>query len=76
MSRSVKLTLELKTQVKRLKHVHGTDLDVISRHHSGDIVVKMVGSSKMSDNMWGDTVPITNGILPKGKHSVGSILVS
>ena len=76
MGRMVKFALELQSQVKLFNHDNGTDLDVISSIHSGDVVVGTVGSSKMTYEVWGDTVSTANSILAQGKPFRGSILVS
>lgn len=76
MGRMIKFALELQKRVKNFNHDHGTDLDVISSIHSGDVVVGTVGSSKMAYDVWGDTVSTANSILAQGKPSRGSILVS
>ncbi len=76
MGRMVRFALELQKQVKHFNHDHGTDFDVISSIHSGDVVIGTVGSSKMTYDIWGDTVSTANSILAQGKPSRGSILVS
>ena len=76
MSRMVDFALEMQSQVRRFNYDHGTDLDIVSSIHSGDVVAGIVGSKKIIYDVWGETVTIANAILAQSGGGRGSILVS
>ena len=76
MSRMVDFALELQAQVRRFNYDHGTDLDVVSSIHSGDVTAGIVGSKKVIYDVWGETVSLAGGILAQTTASRSSILVS
>jgi class 3 adenylate cyclase len=76
MNRMVDFALELQAQVKRFNYDHGSDLDVVSSIHAGDVVAGIVGRKKVIYDVWGETVTVANRILAQSNGSRGTILVS
>ncbi|HBE19291.1 MAG TPA: adenylate/guanylate cyclase domain-containing protein [Cyanobacteria bacterium UBA11149] len=74
--RAIDFALEMRSIVRRFSQERGLNLDIAIAIHSGDVLTGIIGTEKLTYDVWGDTVTTTNRILTSPFSMPGSILVS